>query len=216
MVTKTEATAEKVTKKSDEMAEAVPVRQEPGQPLDAWRTDMERLMDNLFQTWSDFGRLSSFREFMPETTTETGSLDDWKNQADRYFDDIYRQWAGLRRLNPFEAFRPVSGILLKPEVDISDGDDKLIIKAELPGMEKDDIDLAFDDHVLTICGKKAEDTENQYCVRERRFGSFQRSFRLPDNVVGSHRIRKGDVEKGFAEADHIVENTFETPFGSTT
>ncbi len=34
----------------------------------------------------------------------------------------------------------------------------------------------------------------------------------PDNIVGRHTIRKGDTEKGFAEADHIVENTFETQF----
>jgi CO/xanthine dehydrogenase Mo-binding subunit len=34
----------------------------------------------------------------------------------------------------------------------------------------------------------------------------------PDNIVGRHTIRKGDIEKGFAEADHIVENTFQTQF----
>lgn len=34
----------------------------------------------------------------------------------------------------------------------------------------------------------------------------------PDNIVGQHNIRKGDIEKGFAEADHIVENTFHTQF----
>ncbi|SVE28245.1 uncharacterized protein METZ01_LOCUS481099, partial [marine metagenome] len=34
----------------------------------------------------------------------------------------------------------------------------------------------------------------------------------PDNIVGRHKIRKGNVEKGFAEADHIIENTFKTQF----
>ena len=34
----------------------------------------------------------------------------------------------------------------------------------------------------------------------------------PDNIVGQHNIRKGDVKKGFAEADHIIENTFKTQF----
>ncbi len=34
----------------------------------------------------------------------------------------------------------------------------------------------------------------------------------PDNIVGEHKIRKGDTEKGFAEADHIIENTFHTQF----
>jgi HSP20 family protein len=72
-----------------------------------------------------------------------------------------------------------------PPVDISETEDKLVIKAEMPGLDPKDVDVSISADVLTIKGEKKkkeeEKGEHYYCV-ETYSGSFQRSFRLPHNV----------------------------------
>jgi len=70
----------------------------------------------------------------------------------------------------------------EPAVDILDNKDKIVIKAELPGVDKKDIKIDLKDHVLTLKGERSyenEVKEDNYYHRERTFGKFQRSFRLP-------------------------------------
>lgn len=76
--------------------------------------------------------------------------------------------------------------LWDPAVDIYDDNDKIVIKAELPGMDKKDIDIDLKDHILTLKGERNyenEKKEGSYYHRERTFGKFQRSFRLPVDSV---------------------------------
>lgn len=72
-----------------------------------------------------------------------------------------------------------------PGIDISETDDQFLISAELPGMEKDDIEISLENRNLTISGErkfeKKEDGKKFHRV-ETRYGSFNRSFQLPDNV----------------------------------
>lgn len=73
-----------------------------------------------------------------------------------------------------------------PTVDISEAADKIVVRAELPGMEAKDIDISVSGDTLTIKGEKKEEHEKKeesYYSSERYFGSFQRSFQLPSNVV---------------------------------
>ena len=73
----------------------------------------------------------------------------------------------------------------KPIVDIYDNDDKIVLKAELPGVDKKDIDIALKDRVLTLKGERSyenEVKEDRYYRKERAFGHFRRSFSLPENV----------------------------------
>jgi len=127
--------------------------------------------------------LSPFRDFMHEQQKTNGDLTKWKEQADRYFDDLQRRWTELTHMSPFDAFKSPGGFLLNPEVDISESEDKLVVKVELPGMDKDEINVEVADNMLTISGQKTEDKENEYAVRERRFGSFRRSFTLPEDAI---------------------------------
>jgi HSP20 family protein len=73
-----------------------------------------------------------------------------------------------------------------PPVDIyEDGKKELIIKAELPDMQRDDIQLTVDNNTLTISGEKKMDSElkDENCHRvERAYGTFTRSFSLPPTV----------------------------------
>jgi HSP20 family protein len=72
-----------------------------------------------------------------------------------------------------------------PAVDVFDTKDAVVLKAELAGMNPDDIHIEVEDNVLTIKGERKfeEKVEEQRYYRvERRFGSFQRSLALPPGV----------------------------------
>ena len=72
-----------------------------------------------------------------------------------------------------------------PAVDIVDKEKAYEITAELPGMDESNIDVKFSDGTLTIKGEKREEKEEKkkdYYLSERRYGSFQRSFSVPDGV----------------------------------
>ena len=66
-------------------------------------------------------------------------------------------------------------------LDVIETEDEFIVKASLPGINPDELDISLTDNVLTIKGEiKVEDDEDvRYHLRERRFGMFQRSISLP-------------------------------------
>jgi HSP20 family protein len=72
-----------------------------------------------------------------------------------------------------------------PAMDLVETDDHLVLRADLPGMNEDDIDIEVKDNVLTVSGeRKAEQEEKEegYYRVERAFGSFSRSLTLPQGV----------------------------------
>jgi HSP20 family protein len=72
-----------------------------------------------------------------------------------------------------------------PAVDMFDDDDKIVIKAELPGMDKKDISVDIENRVLTLSGERNYDNEvkeENYYRRERATGKFKRAFNLPADV----------------------------------
>lgn len=73
-----------------------------------------------------------------------------------------------------------------PRVDITESDTKIYVHAELPGISKEDVKISVnEDRLLTIKGeKKVDDTvrEKNFIRTERSFGSFMRTFLLPENV----------------------------------
>ena len=74
-----------------------------------------------------------------------------------------------------------------PHVDIYENKDQFRLEVELPGMNKDDIHLTFENNVLTVSGERRFENEQQeknYHRVERPYGSFTRSFTLPSTVSG--------------------------------
>lgn len=74
-----------------------------------------------------------------------------------------------------------------PKVDVIDRDEEIIVKAELPGITKEDLDVSISDNVLTIRAstqREKKEEKGQYYRREMSRGEFQRSLRLPANVEG--------------------------------
>lgn len=112
-----------------------------------------------------------------------------------------KEWEGLNRFGSFQSkvdslfkdfLRDIDGADFyasdfKIKVDVEETADKFFIKAEVPGMAKEEIDLSFKDGVLSIKGEKKETREEKnedrkYHIKECRYGSFERSFMLPDYV----------------------------------
>ncbi len=101
-------------------------------------------------------------------------LNQMQEGMNRFFDDFF----GDHRTQTAE------GQWL-PSVDVSETDVELVVRAELPGMTHEDIEVDLQDNVLTLKGeKKRENTEEQesYHCLERTYGSFSRSFSLPAGV----------------------------------
>ena len=91
------------------------------------------------------------------------------------------------RWDPFHDFGfTVPSTAWVPPVDIyQTGDHELVLNAELPDMTREDIDINIENFVLTIKGEKKASSDvktEQYRHVERRYGSFSRSFSLPQTV----------------------------------
>ncbi|MBM4141616.1 MAG: Hsp20/alpha crystallin family protein [Nitrospira sp.] len=106
-------------------------------------------------------------------------------EMERWFDDFFRRPFSLMRTSWFPRFRFPEIEEVTPTVDVFEEGDNVVVKAELPGMGKEDIDVKVTDDIITISGekKKEEKVEKKNYYRiERSHGSFTRSLRLPAEV----------------------------------
>jgi HSP20 family protein len=75
-----------------------------------------------------------------------------------------------------------------PAVDVHETAESLVLRAELPGVKREDIDIAIDGNVLTLKGERKlekEESGRKYHRIERSYGAFVRQFQLPTNVDSS-------------------------------
>ena len=88
-----------------------------------------------------------------------------------------------------------------PPMDVSETEKAFLIKAEMPGIKKDDIDVSVKDGVLTISGESKEETEEKkegkVIRQERRYGKYVRSMSIGANVDVEHI--KADYDNGVLE-----------------
>lgn len=76
-----------------------------------------------------------------------------------------------------------------PDLDIFDSKENILVKADLPGLSKDDIEISVQDNVLMIKGDKKKDeqaTDEHYFKTERFYGSFCRTVQLPAGIDTDH------------------------------
>src|SRR3954468_5601125 len=100
-------------------------------------------------------------------------------EIDRLFDDFTRGGLGVMAT-------PAQTNLL-PSIDVTETEKQIEITAELPGLERKDVEISVDDDVLTIRGEKKveakeEDKSKNYHVTERSYGVFFRAIQLPAGV----------------------------------
>ena len=111
-----------------------------------------------------------------------------REEIDRLFDDFGRGfWRPFGRSLFAEEplFRRELTFPSTPAVDVVESEKAYEITAELPGMDEKNIDVKVADGTLTIKGEKQEEKEEKkkdYYLRERSFGSFERSFAIPEGV----------------------------------
>ena len=110
----------------------------------------------------------------------------------------WRPWGFLEEIErPFESFfghplfpylgrrLPVEEVEWSPAVEVFDKEDKLIVKAELPGMKMDDLELTALRNRISVSGKREIPVEEaSYHRREREGGTFSRSVTLPSEIDG--------------------------------
>jgi HSP20 family protein len=143
-------------------------------------------------------------EVKKATPAKASVPDTWqsfRNEMDRVFDRFSGAfgWPSLRRMFDVEpAWRYESSFSFpSPAVDMTEDDKAYKVTAELPGLESKDIDVSVTGDVLTIKGEKQQEKEQKeknYYVSERSYGSFQRSFMLPQGVE-ANKIA-ADLSKG--------------------
>lgn len=111
---------------------------------------------------------------MRALTPWTG-MTSFKKEMDRLFERFLEPaWAEVTTLGAWE-----------PKVDVTESKDAVTVKAELPGVDQNDIAVSLQDGVLTIKGEKEEEKEEKgkQCHRvERAYGAFARAIRMPAAV----------------------------------
>ncbi|MDA0240176.1 MAG: Hsp20/alpha crystallin family protein [Proteobacteria bacterium] len=130
---------------------------------------------------------------VPITNDWGWSVDNLHHQFDRLYDQMFKahemfgtplpRW---KDINPARGDAAAfTGPSVLPQTDICETDEQFTMTLDLPGMTEDEVDLKIKDGRLTVSGEKSterEEEEKDYHLRERRFGSFSRSFRIPESV----------------------------------
>lgn len=127
---------------------------------------------------------------------------------DRWFEDV-----GGRLISPWRHTRPrwpAERVEFAPVLDVYEHGDEIVVKAELPGLSKDDVEVSLSNSTLTVKGQKKQEEEikrEDYYRYERSFGAFSRRIELPAAVKADEatatfkdgvlevRLRKTDDSK---------------------
>jgi HSP20 family protein len=105
------------------------------------------------------------------------NLEDWMS-------DLWRSWP-----MPFQT-TDTSQPLLRPAMDVVENESDYTVRIDLPGVSSDDVHVEIENDTLTVRGEigdTIEKEDDRYHYRERRYGSFQRSIRLP-NTLDSEKV----------------------------
>lgn len=129
----------------------------------------------------------------PATTpTSPATFMGLRDDFDRMFDSMLLNGFG-RRLMEFDPFAHLRGRFgmsaLAPRMDVVERDKAFVLTAEMPGVAESDIDIAIANGMLTIRAEKKAETEDKsgdVRLSERSWGTFMRSFTLPDGVDEEH------------------------------
>ena len=120
-------------------------------------------------------------------------------EMERYFDNFFRHPFSL--MTPPVVFRDYPKLgEISPSVDIFEEENDFVLKAELPGIQKEDLNVTITENRITISGEKKKEEKvdkKDYHRVERSYGSFTRNFRLPDNVNGE--AAKASFKEGVLE-----------------
>ena len=117
--------------------------------------------------------------------------------------DPFREMLGLRRAmdrlfdDAISEAPEWEGMSWNLALDVIEGENEYQVKASIPGIKPEDLEITYNNNILTIKGETTEEKESEekhYHLRERRHGSFSRSLTLPSNVKADEI--KANYEQG--------------------
>ncbi len=97
---------------------------------------------------------------------------------EQMMDELWRGW-------PRRFWQDTTRAFLRPAMDVIENDKNLTVRIDLPGMKPEDVNIEVQDDTLIVSGEMGDTIEKEgdrYHYRERSYGSFQRSLRLPGTV----------------------------------
>jgi HSP20 family protein len=134
------------------------------------------------------------------------------DEMERVFDDFFgRSW-----LRPFGAWgRPIAAEfpLALPKVDVVDRDDEVVVRAEVPGMEKDELEVSVAGNMLTLKGetrREEKEEKGEYYRCEMSHGAFSRTLALPaevDDTKVKATLKDGVLELKLAKVEKSKRRT---------
>ena len=128
-------------------------------------------------------------------------LDSFEREADRLFSRFLgrrpRWWDEEGEVTVFE-----------PSLNVFEDGDNVVVEAEVPGLKQDELELQLSDDRLTLRGEvrqESEKKERNYHLKEMRYGSFERSVRLPYDVVADKaqaELKDGVLRVTLPKSEH--------------
>jgi HSP20 family protein len=135
-----------------------------------------------------------------------------RNNFDTEIDTFRRSISNL--FDDFFALKPSSMFDSEwvPSIDVHEDSKGIYVKAEIPGIEEKNLDVNLENNILTIKGEKneerREDNDKKTIIMERKYGSFQRSIRLPEGIKAD-KI-KAEFKNGVLNIDIPKDKVEET------
>ena len=114
-------------------------------------------------------------------------IDNFRREIDRLFDDFAFGRSFLPTFGGFDRQGLGTNFAWSPQTEVFERDNQLIVRADLPGLRKEDVNVDLEENRITIRGaRKSEHEENREGVyrSERSYGSFYRAIPLPEGVDG--------------------------------
>lgn len=114
--------------------------------------------------------------------------------ATRYSRDPFQVARDLLGWDPFFGGRQVSAFV--PAFEVKETNEAFLLKADVPGVKEADLDIAVHNNVLTVSGTRHAEERKEgesFALFERQYGSFSRSFALPDTADGERVEAKLDA-----------------------
>ena len=116
--------------------------------------------------------------------------------------DPFRMMREMLRWDPFQEMLPFTpstepGAVFLPDFEVKENKDGYIFKADLPGVKENDLDISLTGNRLVVSGKREFEKEEEnetYFARERSYGTFTRTFTLPEGADVDHA--KADLKNG--------------------
>jgi len=121
-------------------------------------------------------------------TSPVGFVDRMSEEMERMFDRVFRDFGFPRRFSTSQGLFGSSAHegIWSPRVEAVQKGDRFIVRADLPGLKKDDVQVELTDDALTIHGERQEERHEEregYFHSEREYGQFHRTIPLPEGVI---------------------------------